>query len=43
MDYTLYEGFKARCAIDQVYSRGELIAVNGDYVGAAGRGEFIKR
>jgi dihydropyrimidinase len=43
MDYTLYEGFKVRCSIDQVFSRGELIAANGDYVGAAGRGEFIKR
>lgn len=43
MDYTLYEGFKANCSINKVYSRGDLIAVNGAYVGAAGRGEFIKR
>ena len=43
MDYTLFEGFKIRCSIDQVFSRGDLISVKGDYVGASGRGEFIKR
>lgn len=43
MDYTLYEDFEISCAISQVYSRGDLIAQNGEYVGEAGRGEFIKR
>ncbi|NMR29124.1 dihydropyrimidinase [Crystallibacter degradans] len=43
MDYTLFEGFKIRCSIDQVFSRGDLISVKGEYVGTRGRGEFIKR
>lgn len=43
MDYTLYEGFDVGCSFDQVFSRGELIAEQGEYVGSAGRGLFINR
>lgn len=43
MDYTLYEGFDIGCSLDQVYSRGDLVAENGEYVGASGRGQFLAR
>ncbi|MEW1821214.1 dihydropyrimidinase [Arthrobacter sp. NPDC080031] len=43
MDYTLYEGFTLPGSMDAVYSRGELIASNGEYVGKSGRGRFIPR
>ncbi|WP_308466256.1 dihydropyrimidinase [Rathayibacter soli] len=43
MDYTPYEGWDLPGAIAAVYSRGDLIAEYGKYVGAAGRGQFLKR
>lgn len=43
MDYTPYEGWQVPAAITEVYSRGDLIAENGRYIGAAGRGQFIER
>ena len=43
MDYTPYEGWTLPGALDAVYSRGELIATAGKYVGASGRGRFLTR
>ncbi|MBB4683844.1 dihydropyrimidinase [Amycolatopsis jiangsuensis] len=43
MDYTPYEGWTLPGAIESVYSRGELIARDGRYVGVAGRGRFLAR
>lgn len=43
MDYTLYEGWTIPGSIAAVYSRGDLIAREGTYVGAAGRGRFVAR
>ena len=43
LDYTLYEGWTVPGAISAVYSRGDLIARDGQYVGAAGRGRFLAR
>jgi dihydropyrimidinase len=43
MDYTLYEGWTVPGAVSAVYSRGDLIARDGQYVGAAGRGRFLER
>lgn len=43
MDYTPYEGWELPGSFDAVYSRGELIADRGRYVGADGRGRFIAR
>ncbi|MFD4640102.1 dihydropyrimidinase [Lentzea sp. NPDC058436] len=43
MDYTPYEGWVLPGAIESVYSRGELVASGGRYVGAAGRGRFLPR
>lgn len=41
--YTPYEGWTIPGAITAVYSRGDLIASNGHYVGKPGRGSFIRR
>ncbi len=43
MDYTPYEGWKLPGSIAAVYSRGDLVARAGTYVGSAGRGQFLKR
>lgn len=43
MDYTPYEGWNLSGAIAAVYSRGDLVAEYGKFVGAAGRGQFVKR
>jgi dihydropyrimidinase len=43
MDYTLYEGWTVPGSIAAVYSRGELVAREGTYVGAPGRGRFVAR
>jgi len=43
MDYTPYEGWELPGAIDAVYSRGDLVAQAGKFVGAEGRGQFLKR
>lgn len=43
MDYTPYEGWTLPGAIEAVYSRGDLVARDGKYVGAEGRGRFLAR
>lgn len=43
MDYTLYEGWKLPGSIEAVYSRGDLVARSGRFVGASGRGRFLAR
>jgi dihydropyrimidinase len=43
VDYSLYEGETIPCAIERVYSRGELIVQDRRYVGGPGRGRFIQR
>ena len=43
VDYTPYEGFKVKGYPIATFSRGELIAENGKYIGKDGRGLFIKR
>ncbi|QOT19837.1 dihydropyrimidinase [Paenarthrobacter sp. YJN-5] len=43
MDYTPYEGWDLPGAIEQVYSRGDLVARDGKYVGKSGRGKFLPR
>lgn len=43
MDYTPYEGWVLPGSFDAVYSRGELVARQGQYVGAEGRGQFLAR
>lgn len=43
VDYSCYEGMKVRGVTKTVLSRGELVIEEGKYVGAPGRGQFLKR
>jgi dihydropyrimidinase len=43
VDYSMFEGFRVRGNTRQVFSRGELIAENGKYIGKAGRGAYLRR
>lgn len=43
MDYTLYEGWTVPGSMAAVYSRGDLLARGGKYVGPKGRGRFLAR
>jgi dihydropyrimidinase len=43
VDYTPFEGFKVKGYPVATFSRGELIAENGEFLGEKGRGQFIKR
>ena len=43
VDYTPYEGIEIKGWPMKVFSRGNLIVEDGDYVGEAGRGEFLRR
>jgi dihydropyrimidinase len=42
-DYSMFEGFKVQGNARQVFSRGELIVDQGQYVGRAGRGRYLRR
>ena len=42
VDYTPYEGMRVRGWPEIVFSRGELVARDGDFCGDAGRGNFLK-
>jgi len=42
-DYSIFEGFKVKGNVRQVYSRGELIVDGGKFIGTVGRGEYLKR
>ncbi|HSY34481.1 MAG TPA: dihydropyrimidinase [Acidobacteriaceae bacterium] len=46
-DYSMFEGWKVRGNAAKVYSRGELVVDNvaapGKFLGATGRGRFVKR
>jgi dihydropyrimidinase len=43
VDYNPYEGRTLRGSVDLVLARGEVIVADGRYVGAPGRGQFLKR
>jgi dihydropyrimidinase len=43
VDYSMFEGFRVRGNARQVFSRGELIVENGNYLGKAGRGAYLRR
>jgi dihydropyrimidinase len=43
VDYSCYEGWKVRGVTKTVLSRGEVVIDEGNYVGRAGRGSFLKR
>jgi len=43
VDYSMYEGFEIRGNARTVISRGEVIVDNGEFLGKAGRGSYIRR
>ena len=43
VDYSAYEGFQVRGYTETVLSRGRIVVDNGEYVGRAGYGQFIRR
>jgi dihydropyrimidinase len=43
VDYSAYEGRKARGVTEVVLSRGNVIVENGEFKGKAGDGKFLKR
>jgi dihydropyrimidinase len=43
VDYSMFEGFRVRGNARDVYSRGELIVSRGEFIGKAGRGNYLRR
>ena len=43
VDYSMFEGFRVRGNARHVYSRGELVVTGGEFVGRAGRGNYLRR
>jgi dihydropyrimidinase len=43
VDYTCYEGTEVQGKVDTVLSRGRTIIENGEYLGAKGDGQYLKR
>jgi dihydropyrimidinase len=43
VDYSMFEGFRVRGNVRQVYSRGELVVDGGEFVGRVGRGRYLRR
>ena len=43
VDYSTFEGFKVKGYPVATFSRGELIAEDGNYIGKEARGKLIKR
>ena len=43
VDYSAYEGFQVRGCTETVLLRGRIVVDNGEYVGRAGDGQFIRR
>jgi dihydropyrimidinase len=42
-DYSIFEGFKVKGNVRQVFSRGELVVEGGKFVGEVGRGKYLRR
>ena len=43
VDYSMFEGFKVKGNARDVYSRGELIVSKGEFIGKAGRGNYLRQ
>jgi dihydropyrimidinase len=43
VDYSMFEGFQVTGNARTVFSRGEKIVDNGQFLGRTGRGAFLKR
>ncbi len=42
-DYSIFEGFKVKGNVRQVFSRGELVVEGGKFTGVVGRGQYLRR
>jgi dihydropyrimidinase len=42
-DYSMFEGWEVSGNAKHVFSRGELVVQNGQWIGQTGRGRFLKR
>jgi dihydropyrimidinase len=42
-DYSMFEGWKVSGNARHVFSRGELVVKDGQWIGETGRGRFLKR
>ncbi len=42
-DYNMFEGWQVRGNAKHVFSRGELVVKDGQWIGATGRGKFLQR
>lgn len=43
VDYSMFEGFRVKGNVREVFSRGELIVQNGKFLGRPGRGNYLRR
>jgi len=43
VDYSMFEGFRVKGNVRTVMSRGEVIVDRGQFLGKAGRGQYLKR
>ena len=43
VDYSTYEGWKVKGKVETVLSRGRVVIENGEHLGKAGDGQFLKR
>src|ERR1039457_3309267 len=43
VDYSMFEGFQVKGNVRTVMSRGEVIIDHGQFLGKAGRGQYLKR
>src|SRR5580765_2675981 len=43
VDYSTYEGWKVKGKVDTVIQRGRVVIENGEHLGKAGDGQFLKR
>ncbi|HUS06983.1 MAG TPA: dihydropyrimidinase [Bryobacteraceae bacterium] len=43
VDYSMFEGFRVKGNVRQVFSRGELIVDGPNFLGRPGRGRYLKR
>ena len=42
-DYTCYEGMKIKGAVERVLLRGKTVALDGQFTGARGDGQYLRR
>ena len=42
-DYSMFEGWEVSGNAKHVFSRGEMVVKDGEWIGETGRGRFLKR